>query len=111
MVGAAFSGFEGALIAIALNSFLGSPIITGVICALILGIIIFAQTRRWIEKFDLLLIPVITLAVILFVPFLQGGITISQIILLAVAGGLAAIAVTSIYRIIYQILSLIFNKN
>ncbi|MDB9447671.1 protein kinase domain-containing protein [Anabaena sp. CS-542/02] len=109
--GAAFSGFEGALIAIALNSFLGSAIITGVICALLLGIIIFAQTRRWIEKFDLLLIPVITLAVILFVPFLQGGITISQIILLAVAGGLVAIAVTSIYRIIYQILSLIFNKN
>ena len=109
--GAAFSGFEGALIAIALNSFLGSAIITGVIGALLLGIIIFAQTRRWIEKFDLLLIPVITLAVIIFVPFLQGGIAISQIILLAVAGGLATIAVTSIYRIIYQILSLILNKN
>ena len=109
--GAAFSGFEGALIAIALNSLLGSAVITGVICALLLGIIIFAQTRRWIEKFDLLLIPVITLAVIIFVPFLQGGIAISQIILLAVAGGLATIAVTSIYRIVYQILSLIFNKN
>jgi serine/threonine protein kinase len=111
LAGAAFSGFEGALIAIALNSFLGSAIITGVICAVLLGIIIFAQTRRWIEKHDLLLIPVITLAVIIFVPFLQGGIAISQIILLAVAGGLVAIAVTSIYRIIYQILSLIFNKN
>lgn len=70
--GAAFSGFEGALIAIALFSLVQSPIPTFFIGCVILGILIFAQTRRWIEKFDLLIIPTITFAIIFFLPFLHG---------------------------------------
>jgi serine/threonine-protein kinase len=106
--GAAFSGFEGALIAITLLSILPSPIITFAASALILGILIFAQTRRWIEKFDLLMIPGITLAIIFFVPFLRGGVLIQQVVLLAVAAGLVAISVTAIFRLIYKLLSLLF---
>ncbi|KZL48275.1 MULTISPECIES: serine/threonine-protein kinase [Cyanophyceae] len=106
--GAAFSGFEGALIAIALYSLLRSPIITLTAAAVILGILIFAQTRRWIEKFDLLIIPGITFAIILFVPFLRAGVNIPQIAVLAVAAGLVAISVTAIFRLIYKLISLIF---
>ncbi|MDB9320441.1 serine/threonine-protein kinase [Nodularia spumigena CS-586/05] len=106
--GAAFSGFEGALIAIALYSLLPSPIITLTAAAVILGILIFAQTRRWIEKFDLLIIPGITFAIIFFVPFFRDEITITQIALLAVAAGLVAISVTAIFRLIYKLISLIF---
>ncbi|MCV3216823.1 serine/threonine protein kinase [Plectonema radiosum NIES-515] len=106
--GAAFSGFEGALIAIALLSLLKSPIITLTVSAVILGMLIFAQTRRWIEKLDLLIIAVITFALIYFVPFLHAFISSGQVIILSVAAGLIAIAVTAIFRLIYKLLSLIF---
>ncbi|QLE39220.1 serine/threonine protein kinase [Nostoc sp. C052] len=106
--GAAFSGFEGALIAIALSSLVKSQImITLPISALILGILIFAQTRRWIEKFDLLIIPTITFAIIFFLPFLRGGLDILIVVTLAVAAGLVAISLTAIFRLIYKLLSLL----
>jgi serine/threonine-protein kinase len=107
LIGAAFSGFEGALIAIALLSLLKSPIITLAISATILGILIFAQTKRWIEKFDLLIIPGISFVIIFFIPFLQGGLGIEQIVILALGSGLVAIALTSLFRLIYKLLSLI----
>ncbi|WP_445635948.1 serine/threonine-protein kinase [Nostoc sp. DSM 114161] len=105
--GAAFSGFEGALIAIALFSLVKSPIITLIVASVILGMLIFAQTRRWIEKFDLLIIPAITFGIIFFLPFLQGGLDIQSVILLAVAASLVAISLTAVFRLIYKLLSLI----
>ncbi|BAY75902.1 serine/threonine protein kinase [Nostoc linckia NIES-25] len=105
--GAAFSGFEGALIAIALFSLVKSPIITLIVASVILGMLIFAQTRRWIEKFDLLIIPAITFAIIFFLPFLQGGLDIQSVVLLAVAASLVAISLTAVFRLIYKLLSLI----
>ncbi|MDZ8030000.1 protein kinase domain-containing protein [Nostoc sp. DedSLP04] len=105
--GAAFSGFEGALIAIALFSLVKSPIVTLTTSALILGILIFAQTRRWIEKFDLLIIPTITFAIIFFVPFLRGGLDVPSVVILAVGAGLVAISFTAVFRLIYKLLSLL----
>ncbi|WP_445631036.1 protein kinase domain-containing protein [Nostoc sp. DSM 114167] len=104
--GAAFSGFEGALIAIALFSLVKSPIVTLTTSALILGILIFAQTRRWIEKFDLLIIPTITFAIIFFIPFLRGGLDLPSVVILAVGAGLVAISLTAVFRLIYKLLSL-----
>ncbi|MFM6333851.1 MAG: protein kinase domain-containing protein, partial [Dolichospermum sp.] len=74
--GAAFSGFEGALIAIAFFSLSKNNIITFLISVVILSGLIFAQTRRWLEKFDLLIIPAISLTIIFFIPYLRGGIGI-----------------------------------
>ncbi|MGF1935918.1 MAG: protein kinase domain-containing protein [Nostoc sp. ChiQUE02] len=105
--GAAFSGFEGALIAIALFSLVKSPIVTLSVASVILGILIFAQTRRWIEKFDLLIIPTITFGIIFFVPFLRGGLDILSVVILAVAAGLVAISLTAVFRLIYKLLSLL----
>ncbi|AVH71371.1 serine/threonine-protein kinase [Nostoc sp. 'Lobaria pulmonaria (5183) cyanobiont'] len=105
--GAAFSGFEGALLAIALLSLVKSPIVTLITCALILGILIFAQTRRWIEKFDLLIIPTITFAIIFFIPFLRGGLDLPSVVILAVGAGLVAISFTAVFRLIYKLLSLL----
>ncbi|MCC5646850.1 serine/threonine protein kinase [Nostoc sp. CHAB 5824] len=105
--GAAFSGFEGALIAIALFSLVKSPIVTFSVACVILGILIFAQTRRWIEKFDLLIIPTITFAIIFFLPFLQGGLGIQGVVILSVAAALVAISLTAIFRLIYKLLSLL----
>jgi serine/threonine-protein kinase len=105
--GAAFSGFEGALIAIALSSLVKSPIVTFSIASVILGILVFAQTRRWIEKFDLLIIPTISFAIIFFLRFLQGGLGIQAVVILSVAAALVAISLTAIFRLIYKLLSLI----
>jgi serine/threonine protein kinase len=105
--GAAFSGFEGALIAIALLSLVKSLPITLSIAFVILGILIFAQTRRWIEKFDLLIIPTITFAIIFFLPFLRVGLDVSLVISLAVAAALVAISITAIFRLIYKLLYLL----
>ncbi|MBW4671073.1 MAG: serine/threonine protein kinase [Cyanomargarita calcarea GSE-NOS-MK-12-04C] len=106
LIGSAFSGFQGGLIAIALFSLLKNPIITLAASALILGGLILAQARRWIEKFDLLIISGITFLIIFFVPFVRGGLSIQQVVLLSVAAGLVAVALTSIFRLIYKILSL-----
>ncbi|MCC5602271.1 serine/threonine-protein kinase [Nostoc favosum] len=105
--GAAFSGFEGALIAIALFSLVKLPIVSFTVACVILGILIFAQTRRWIEKFDLLIIPTISFAIIFFLPFLQGGLGIQVVVFLAVGAGLVAISLTAVFRLIYKLLSLI----
>ncbi|WP_414542856.1 protein kinase domain-containing protein [Nostoc sp. CCY0012] len=105
---AGFSGFEGALIVIALFSLLPSAIISLPAAALILGILIFAQTKRWIEKFDLLIISGITFAIIVFTPWFRGDLGIPEIAFLAVAAALVTIAVTAIFRLIYKLLSLIF---
>ncbi|MEH2451890.1 serine/threonine-protein kinase [Nostoc sp.] len=105
--GAAFSGFEGALIAITLSSLVKLPIATFTVACVILGILIFAQTRRWIEKFDLLIIPTITFAIIFFLPFLQGGLGIQTVLFLSVAAGLVAISLTAVFRLIYKLLSLL----
>ncbi|MBE9005467.1 serine/threonine protein kinase [Fortiea sp. LEGE XX443] len=108
LAGSAFSGFEGALIAIALFSLLSSLIITLSITAVILGLMIFAQTKRWIEKTDLLIISAITFAIVFFIPFLQAGLELSQLVIIAVAASLVAIAFTTIFRLIYKLLSLMF---
>jgi serine/threonine-protein kinase len=104
LAGAAFSGFEGALIAIALFSLVKNPIITLAISVVILSVLIFAQTRRWLEKFDLLIIPGISLAVFFLVPFLRAGLAMQPVIF-AVSSDLIAIAVATVFRLIYKLIS------
>ncbi|HLO88518.1 MAG TPA: serine/threonine-protein kinase [Nostocaceae cyanobacterium] len=104
--GAAFSGFEGAMVAIAFYSLLKNPIISFGIAFVILTVLIFAQTKRWIEKFDLLIIPAISLAVIFFVPALQANLGIQNILLFGGTAALVAIAITTLFRLIYILLSL-----
>jgi serine/threonine protein kinase len=105
--GAAFSGFESGLITLALFNLFKSPPITIAVTVFILGMFIFAQTRRWIEKWDLLIIPAITFAIIFFVPLLLGNLTIQQLLIFSIASALVSIAVTALFRLIYKLLSLI----
>ncbi|MEM9926853.1 MAG: serine/threonine protein kinase, partial [Cyanobacteria bacterium P01_D01_bin.50] len=107
LAGSAFSGFEGALISIVLLSLLKSPPFTFVACAVVLAILIFAQTRRWIEKWDLIIIPAITLLIIFFIPLLQGGLAIQGIVFLSIVASLFAVALTSLFSLIYKILHLL----
>ncbi|MDY7016313.1 MAG: serine/threonine-protein kinase, partial [Cyanobacteriota bacterium] len=112
---AGFTGFEGALLAIALSSGLGlSPISVGLLGAG-LGGLIYAQYRRTIEGIDLLIIAAITLGLVGFIPFLHGASLIQNLGLPAILAvgfvglfvGAGAIAATVLFRLIYQLLSLI----
>jgi serine/threonine protein kinase len=106
LTGAAFTGFEGALLLIALTSLLPSPGISIGLWGMILGGLIFAEFRRIIEKFDFLIIGGITLGVVVFLPFLHNSIpNISYIFVLPLLAAAGAIASTALFRLIYLLLS------
>lgn len=112
--GAAFTGFESGLLAIALFSL---PLPSLMSAGLWLGIsfgLVFAQSRRWIERVDLLIFAGITLVLVLFVPVLNakvvsllfaGSHSMQAVLLVAVLSAVMAIAVTSLFRLIYKLLS------
>ncbi len=112
---AAFTGGEGALLAIALFSLpIPSPINAGLWLALSIGLVV-AQSRRIIEKVDLVILAGITFAVIGFLPALHAvvaGLSLGNgflaVAILAVFGGLCAIAVTALFRLIYRLLTRLF---
>jgi serine/threonine protein kinase len=104
LAGAAFSGFEGGLLFIALSSLLPSPVVGWAIAAVILSGLVFALSRRWIEKIDLLIISAISLVIVIFIPALQANLSISSIVIMAIGGGLSAVALTALFKIIYQLL-------
>ncbi|TAE60798.1 MAG: serine/threonine protein kinase [Nostocales cyanobacterium] len=108
LAGAAFSGFEGTLIAIALFSVVKNPIVTLAVAIVILTGLIFAQTRRWLERFDFLILPGISLAILFFVPFLRSGLLLQQVVILAFASALVAVAAASLFRLIYKLIYLFF---
>jgi serine/threonine-protein kinase len=103
--GAAFTGFEGGLIAIALTS-LWQPIWIGAgVSLLVLSALVFAQARRVIEKVDLVIIAGITLGLMYL---LKGFWTLTffpNILIVATFAGLIAIAVAALFRLVYTLLS------
>ncbi len=107
LAAAAFTGFEGGLLFIALGSVLYSPGITIALCVLVLSGLVFAQSRRLIEGKDLPIIAAISLLIVLFSP-LHGGFPLEVIVVAAVVAGLSAIAITALFRLIYKLLSRIF---
>ncbi|MBE9231621.1 serine/threonine protein kinase [Cuspidothrix issatschenkoi LEGE 03284] len=105
LVGAAFSGFEGALIAIALFGLIKNPIIALAISMVILSVLIFSQTQHWLKQSQLLIIVSVSLAIIFFLPYLRNSYDIQQIIILGFAGALISITVTTLFRLIYKLIS------
>jgi serine/threonine protein kinase len=111
---AAFTGFEGSLLGIAIASLLGTTLIgTGTWLVLVLGLVIL-QVYRVIERIDLLLIAGGTLTVVLVVARLRTiaalAIALPIVNVLVIAGmvALGAVAVALMFRLIYQIMSQLF---
>ena len=106
--GAAFTGFQGALLAIAISSALGISGVSYLVWLGILASLIFAQARRVIEGKDLPIIAIVTLAIVLGVSQLQGGFGLQGVAAIAALAGLSAVALTALFRLIYKLLSSIF---
>ncbi|MGH2414614.1 MAG: protein kinase domain-containing protein, partial [Microcystaceae cyanobacterium] len=120
---AAFTGFEGALLGIALASVLSAPNIIMGVWGMTMGGLIFAQYRRIIEKFEWIVFAGISLAIVGFIPILHQVWVIASlqksligqqpifnnifyvVLLVAVLGGSVAIAITAFFRLIYQLLT------
>jgi serine/threonine protein kinase len=111
--GAAFTGIEGGLLAIALMSWLGTTLLGSGAWLLLLAILLLLQARRVIERFDLVIIAGVTLGVVLLFPPLQTVVTTTiatssprvTIVVLAIMAGLAAVAIGTLFRLIYRLLS------
>ncbi|WP_239651428.1 hypothetical protein [Neosynechococcus sphagnicola] len=107
---AGFIGFEGALLAIALASLLPTPLLgLGLWMVTLLGLIV-GQYFRMIERWDLLLISVLTLVgVVWYAPAHAAvpgtGSVLLTVLLLAALAGCGVIAVVSLFRLIYKLLS------
>lgn len=116
--GAAFTGFEGGLLAIALASLFGTALNSSfwLVLAGVLGVMVFAQSQRWIEKVDLMIIAAVTLGLVIFVPFLSTtisslgvtGTPIQVILMVSVFSALIAVAIATVFRLIYNLLSRLF---
>jgi serine/threonine protein kinase len=105
LVGSAFTGFESGLLALAVGSILGTTLISAGLWSLILGGLIFVQSRGRLKKVHLLFLAGISLAVVLFIPALRTGFSIPAVIFLAILSGLAAFASAALLRLIHQLLS------
>ncbi|MGB8690814.1 MAG: protein kinase [Microcoleus sp.] len=113
--GAAFTGFEGGLLAIALKSLLPSLGLSMGLLGMIMGGLIYAQYRRSIEQTEMLIIGAGTLALLVFFPALRSAATmiypgepIAGVLFVGWLAALGAIAATAIFRLIYKLLSTIF---
>ncbi|MGB7440440.1 MAG: serine/threonine-protein kinase [Coleofasciculaceae cyanobacterium] len=104
LTGAAFTGFEGALLFLALGNLLPAAEISIGLWGMLMGGLIFAEFRRLIEKIDLLIIAAITLAAVVFIPALR-PVPQLDVVVIAFLAGAAVVAVTALFRLIYQILS------
>lgn len=113
--GAAFTGFQGGLLAIALKSLLPSLGLSMGLLGMIMGGLIYAQYRRSIEQIEMLIIGACTLALLVSFPALRSAATmiypgdpIAGVLFVGWLAALGAIAATAIFRLIYKLLSNLF---
>jgi serine/threonine-protein kinase len=107
---AAFTGFEGGLLAIALTSLLGTTWLGSGAWLVVLGGLVLLQIQRVIERLDLVIIAGVTLGVVVLFPPLRSVLAVTaaplqSAIVLAVLGGLMAVAIATLFRLIYRLLS------
>lgn len=99
--GAAFTGFEGGLLALGFTSLLGTTLIGHGAWLLLLAALVGLQWRRVIERVDLLIIAAVTLGLTIFLVDLS----LPLLILLAGMAALGTLAIATLFRLIYQLLS------
>jgi len=101
---AAFTGFETALLLIVLRNFFSVPVSLGILAVILVGLV-FAQYRRGIEKWDLLIFAVISALLMWFLPVLRGSYSRELALFFAAMVGIGAVFATTVFRIVYVLLS------
>ncbi|MFP4103551.1 protein kinase domain-containing protein [Coleofasciculus sp.] len=112
LIGAGFTGFEGALVFSVLGSIfdilgISGGLVSGISVGLVgmtVGGLIYTQYRRIIEGKDLPILAGITLVLSFILAFLAGK-SILAVVVAGVLAGAGAIAITVLFRLIYLLLS------
>lgn len=108
---AAFTGFEGGLLAIALLSFLGTTLVGAGAWIVLLAVLILSQSRRWLEGKDLPILAGLTTGVVLLIlrfarfSVLPAGNALPHLIVVAGLTALAFVAIALVFRLIYKLIS------
>ncbi|WP_346290230.1 serine/threonine-protein kinase [Sphaerothrix gracilis] len=102
--GAAFTGFEGSIAAIALISFLGTTLIGGGVWLLFMAALVFLQWRRIIERVDLMIIAAVSFGIALLLRLYPW----QNLLIIALIAALVAVAIAIVFRLIYQITARFF---
>ena len=102
---AGFTGFEAALLAIALNNLLDSPSLSMGLWGMIVAGLAIAQFRRWLPPILLFVVASISAIVLALFPFLRASLTIELVLVAAIIAGGSLIVVTALSCLIYQLLS------
>ena len=117
LANAGFTGFTAGILAIGLASLLGTTLVSGGFWLLLIVGLMVAQSRRIIERVDLVIIAALGLGGIFLLSFLQrlaiaplAGSPFLTVVVLAVIAGLSAIALTTLFRLVYKILSFLIAK-
>jgi serine/threonine protein kinase len=103
----AFTGFEAGLLAIALFSLPVPSPVSGLLWLSLCGGLIFAQSRRIIEKVDLPIAAGLTLAIVavMVVVLKIVKLPLVGVVVLAGLSGLLAVAAISLFKLIYNLLA------
>lgn len=105
LTNAAFIGFQSPLIFVILSSFLPNPAISIGLGGMVVGGLVYLLYRKTIERWDLVIIMGITLGLMLLFPGLQKAIPLINILFFSLMGSSACVAITTIFRLIYQLIS------
>ncbi len=103
--GAAFTGFEAGVLVMGLSTLLNSIPLVALITGGVVGGLIFAQFRHWIEKWDRVILAVISLALLLLIPAFRANLTLPFLIIVPLVAALGFVAVTALFRLVYIILN------
>ena len=102
---AGFIGFEGALLILLFRKFLAAP--GTIIGCMVIAVLMYLQYRRILDKKDLLIIGLMTIFLttsFIFFGFLP-SISLTFLLIRATLAGASLIAITSLFKLIYQLLS------
>jgi len=99
-----FTGFESVVLALGLTNLLGVNGISMGLWGAVMGGLVYAQFRRWIERVDLAILAVISWGILLFVPPVRGTQPLDVILIIPICVGAGLGLVMSVLRLISQML-------
>lgn len=104
LMGAAFTGFEGALVFLMTTNVLGSSLGIGIWGA-VMGGLIFLVIRKHIEATEMFIIGVLSFIAAIF---LAGNIPLEMLLVIAVMAGAGLACVFVLFTLIYRLLQKVF---
>ncbi len=105
VIGSGLTGLEGGILGVALWSFFSISGVSVGIWGVVVGGLVFLQYRQILDGKDLAIVSGLSLAVVAIVPIFRAFLSVPQLLLVAALAGLSAIAVATLFRLVYLLIS------